>query len=194
MAGFDLVGQEDTGHTLYYFINELLSPSQSGIDMPFYFHAGETNWINEDIDENLFDALLLNTTRIGHGYAITKHPTLMKLAKEKNVAIEINPISNQVLGLVKDLRNHPASELFSLDYPVVISSDDPCLWGASGLSYDFYMAFMGFSSTADLRTLKQLAINSIEFSALSGEEKIRTYTLWSLKWDEFIKRTLRKYS
>jgi adenosine deaminase CECR1 len=38
----------------------------------------------------------LNTTRIGHGYAIAKHPEAQRIAREKNIPIEVNPISNQV--------------------------------------------------------------------------------------------------
>ncbi|KAE8744958.1 hypothetical protein FOCC_FOCC008370 [Frankliniella occidentalis] len=77
------------------------------------------------IDFNLVDAVLLNTTRIGHGFAIDKHPKVMEVVKSRGIGIELNPISNQVLNLVRDLRNHPGAALLADDYPVVISSDDP---------------------------------------------------------------------
>lgn len=47
-------------------------------------------------DENILFAILLNTTRIGHAFALTKHPRLMAMVKKRDIAIEVNPISNQV--------------------------------------------------------------------------------------------------
>ena len=48
-------------------------------------------------DDNLLDAVLLNTTRIGHGYALPKHPDVLSIVKKKMIAVEVNPISNQVI-------------------------------------------------------------------------------------------------
>lgn len=125
--------------------------------------------------------------KIIYRYAAVKHPKIMQMIREKDIAIEICPISNQVLNLVKDLRNHPGTVLFSEDYPVVVSNDDPGLWGAKGLSYDFYEAFMGMMSRgADLRALKKLAMNSIKYSSLSAKEKLRAMAIWMKRWNKFV--------
>lgn len=112
---------------------------------------------------NLIDALLLNTARIGQGFALMKHPVLWNAIKLREIPIEICPISSQVLNTVRDLRNHPGAFYISQNLPVVIGSDDPGLWNAKALSYDFYYAFMAFTpANAGLKVLKQLALNSIK--------------------------------
>uniref|UniRef100_A0AAG5D8U6 Adenosine deaminase n=1 Tax=Anopheles atroparvus TaxID=41427 RepID=A0AAG5D8U6_ANOAO len=190
VVGFDLVGQEDLGRPLVEFADMLLTLPPT---INFLFHAGETNWHGMATDENLFDAILLGTKRIGHGYALQKHPLLMEEVKRRNICVEINPVSNQVLKLVADHRNHPASVLFGTDFPLVVSSDDPSFWRAAPLSHDFYVAFLGIASAhQDLRLLKKLALNSLEYSLMSAPEKDEARALFEQLWNEFIDEMVGK--
>ncbi|XP_030369997.1 adenosine deaminase 2 [Scaptodrosophila lebanonensis] len=188
IIGFDLIGNEDTGDPIHKYINELSDlPSTAH----YFFHAGETNWYGRT-DWNMMDAILLNTKRIGHGFALPKHPQLWSTIKKRHIAIEVNPISNQVLGLVWDLRNHPASFMIAENFPIIISSDDPGVWGAKGLSYDFYYAFMALApAEADLRFLKQLALNSIKYATLTSDERRKINRVFQKKWLEFIASVIR---
>lgn len=187
MAGFDMVGREDSGKPLWYFREVLSLPAERDQPLPFFFHAGETDQEGTEVDQNMLDALLLNTSRIGHGFALTRHPVAKLLSRKRGVAIEVCPISNQVTMLVKDLRNHPGAALLSEGHPLVISSDDPAMFGSSGLSYDFYQAFVGLGGLkANLGTLKELAMNSIRFSSLTLKQQQDALALWHKRWEKFV--------
>ncbi|CAB0039592.1 unnamed protein product [Trichogramma brassicae] len=173
VVGFDLVSQEDIGLPLVEVADQLLDLND---ELPFFFHAGETNWYGSSSDENLLDAVLLNTRRIGHGYALVKHPELLEMVRRRNIAIELCPVSNQVLALVRDQRNHPATTI-----------------PASGLLADsvtiFTRAFLGIMSRrADLKVFKKLVYNSIQYSAMSKEDKWKALDIWLNKWQAFINK------
>ncbi|KAJ2940166.1 hypothetical protein O0L34_g11731 [Tuta absoluta] len=188
IAGFDLVGQEDRGRPLTDFLPLLLEAKD---DLNYYFHAGETDWFGRTSDENLVDAVLLGTKRIGHGYALVKHPVLMEIMKQQNIAVEVNVISNAVLALTEDLREHPLANFIAENLPVVLSSDDPGVWGADPLSHDFYVVFMAVASNdADLKLLKQLALNSIRYSALENQRKVACTKVFEKRWKQFLQEVL----
>lgn len=185
VAGFDLVDEEDHTHTTLFYVEELLGARREaerrGLSLPFFLHSGETNRAES---ENLYDALLLGAERIGHGLALVRHPLLMEMVGQRGVAIEVCPISNQVLGYVSDLRSHPAVAYINAGIPVVLSPDDPGVMRHT-LSHDYYEAFMAWD--LDLRELKQLALNSLVHSAMGPEEKQHALDVWRKRWAEFVR-------
>lgn len=188
-AGFDLVNHEDAGPPNKHFLPQLVNEKDN---LNYYFHAAETNWNGMDSDENLYDALALDTKRIGHGFALIKHPLLIDEVRKRDIAIEVNVISNNVLCLVSDIRNHPLSSYLAQGLPVVVSSDDRGAWEADPLSHDFYAAFVGVASRhADLRLLKKLALNSIRYSTYSDKNKM--IAEFESRWSQFINAVKDKH-
>jgi adenosine deaminase CECR1 len=184
IKGFDLVEEEDRTNTNLFYIEELLAARREAerrsTTLPLYLHSGESTWAE---NENLYDAVLLGAPRIGHGLALIKHPLLMEIVKARGIAVEVCPISNQILGYVPDLRNHPAVHYLSVGLPVVLSPDDPAIMRQT-LSEDFYVAFMAWG--LDLRGLKQLAMNSLLYSTMSGDEKQKALAAWRTRWETFV--------
>ena len=222
-----LVGQEDPGYPLDYFIPELLQPdtSEPTSALPYFFHAGETDEVGCGPDQNLFDAVLLNTSRIGHGFGLSRHPELRQAIAKKvrlaavllqfcgllhcrwplnrpyycatircqGIAVEVCPLSNQVLMLVDDLRNHPGPTLWVAEgvMPLTVSPDDPAFWGAVGVSYDWFQFAVASGNETGLGMLKQLAINSWVHSALNATEVADGLAEWEVRWSAWVERVAR---
>ncbi len=185
--GMGLTTREDTGNPPIYYADQLINASQNNPQLAYYIQAGETSWQGQPSDLAVIDAILLGSKRISHGMAVVDHPESKRLVLENDVAIEVCPVSNQVLGFVKDLRMHPASSLIQEGYPMVVSSDDPAIWEASGLTYDFYETFMALASyQMDLRLLKKLVFNSVDYSGLNPIDKGNCRDLVQGKWDNFM--------
>ncbi|KAI5476505.1 hypothetical protein MNV49_007684 [Pseudohyphozyma bogoriensis] len=89
IAGFDLVGWEDGLRPLADYIEDLLwfkeRQKEEGLNIPYLFHAGETLGDGSKADMNLYDAILLDTKRIGHGFSLPQHPLLMDICKNKKI-------------------------------------------------------------------------------------------------------------
>ena len=184
MIGIDFVEEEDRTNSNLYYVPDILAARQAaarrGVSLPLYLHSGETNWTE---NENVYDAVLLGAVRIGHGLALFKHPRLMEIVKARGIAVEVCPISNQLLGYVSDLRTHPAILYMNAGLPIVLSTDDPAIFRQT-LSHDYYEAFMAWG--LDLRSLKQLAMNSLLYSAMDPEEKRHALAVWEQRWATFI--------
>lgn len=187
IAGFDLVGHEDGAESkpLIDYAEPLLRFGKEHPDIPFIFHAGETLGDGTAADMNLYDAILLGTKRIGHGFSLAKHPKLMQMCRERGIAIEVCPISNEVLRLTSSMHMHPLPIILNQGIPVVLSSDDPAIFNSMGLSFDFFQVLVASESTG-LLTLREMAWNSITYSMLDEESKRAAMNAWKGRWAKFV--------
>ncbi|TFY65706.1 hypothetical protein EVG20_g5389 [Dentipellis fragilis] len=165
IAGFDLVGDENVNNPLTDYIPQLLKFKQRvkdlGLDLPLILHAGETISDGGKADNNLYDAILLGTKRIGHGYSIVKHPKLMEMCREQDILIEICPISNEILRLTSSMPTHHLPIVLNQGIPIALSSDDPSVFGNMGLSYDYFQVIVA-SEITGLITLAEISRDSIQ--------------------------------
>ena len=169
ISGFDLVGQEDLGRSLAELTPEVFwfkkKCMEAGVDIPFFFHAGETLGDGDEVDENLFDAVLLGTRRIGHAFSLYKHPLLTDMVKERKILVESCPISNEVLRLTGSIMSHPLPALLARGVHCSLSNDDPSILGQvrNGMTHDFCRALEAWDNLG-LPGLASLAENSVRWA------------------------------
>ncbi|ASK29894.1 adenosine kinase [Chryseobacterium sp. T16E-39] len=186
ISGFDLVADEAAGNSIYSFREDWVKldelSKKYGVKMPLFLHAGESTSV---FNKNIIDIPSLDNPRIGHGLNLIYFPKTMELIRKQNKLVEVSPISNQILGYVSDLRNHPARVLLSNGIQCSINSDDPSVYGYNGLGYDFWAAFVYWE--LDVKALKKLVFNSINYSSLNESEKKQSLLYLNKEWDGFVK-------
>ncbi|KAK0503573.1 hypothetical protein EDD18DRAFT_636779 [Armillaria luteobubalina] len=189
IAGFDLVGDENVLYPLSHYTEKLLNfrhmQKDAGVDIPFILHAGETLGDGSKADMNLYDAILLGTKRIGHGFSLVKHPELMNICREKNIALEVCPISNEILRLTSSMPMHPLPILLNYGIAVALCSDDPSVFGNMGLSFDFFQVLVS-SEVTGLIQLGAMARDSIKHSMLESHRKEIALEKWHRQWQKFL--------
>lgn len=217
IAGFDVVGQEDMGRSLadltpifFWFRKKCL---ENGVEIPFFFHAGECLGDGDDTDQNLFDAILLGTRRIGHGFSLFKHPLLVQMVQQRRILIEVCPISNELLRLTSSIKSHPVPALLARGVDVALCNDDPAILGHSmnGLAHDFWQALQGWDNLG-LEGLGSLAENSVRYAAYAPDQSTKEWNKdvkdgvfgdgvrasrlreWTSDWNKFCEWIVMEYA
>ncbi|KAF2126345.1 Metallo-dependent hydrolase [Dothidotthia symphoricarpi CBS 119687] len=205
ICGFDLVGAEDRPNHIGFYKEELIAFRKTcealKLEIPFLFHAGETlldtGGSTDPSNSNLYDAVILESKRIGHGFSLLKHPHLMEKFKPNKetgspgICIELCPISNELLHLCRNIKEHPFPELLAAGIPCTINSDNPSLFSNS-MFHEFYQVMVG-APTMSLYSWKQLARWSIEYSCLSASEKIEGRKIHDKTWKQFCSDVVEQY-
>jgi aminodeoxyfutalosine deaminase len=84
-------------------------------------HAGEV--VGPASIRGALDAL--QADRIRHGIRAVEDPSLLEELAERQVVLDVTPISNLRTGVVKSLAEHPLPELVAAGIPCTVSTDDP---------------------------------------------------------------------
>jgi adenosine deaminase len=127
-------------------------------------HAGEAAG-----PQSIWDALqFLEVERIGHGVTSREDPKLIKYLNEKQIGIEMSPVSNLRTGVVKSIKEHPIREFYDKGLLVTVNSDDPSLFHTD-LNNEFIQIHrhLGFS----LAELYQLSLNGIKTAFIDESAK-----------------------
>lgn len=127
-------------------------------------HAGEAAG-----PENIKTAIeLLHADRIGHGVRIVHDATILSLALEKNIPLELCYTSNLQTGAINQNEPYPLRTLLDQGLPITINTDDPAISGIT-LSDD-YMKLIAVSDLT-LGDIRRLLHNACQAAFVSDSVK-----------------------
>lgn len=127
-------------------------------------HAGEA----EKKDTHIFDTLRLGATRIGHGINLFRDAPTMQMMRGSNYLIEINLVSNHLLGYTPDLSKHPFPIYMRQGIPCCLNTDDCGMWH-SNMTDEYFVAVKNFNLS--WKELVVLGENSLKHSFLDDATK-----------------------
>ena len=154
----NMVGREDDdkGHPLR-FLSTLRELRHKYNNVRLSIHAGEVDEPNYHVR----DTLLLGADRIGHGLNLITDADTMRLMRHGPYMVEINLISNLMLGYYADYSQHPFPEYLRIGIPVALSTDDRGMWDST-MTDEFYVAVTEFNLS--WTEVKRLSENSLRYA------------------------------
>jgi len=129
-------------------------------------HAGEegpAHYIWEALD-------ILGVHRLDHGNRSLDDPKLVERLVAEQMTLTVCPLSNLMLCVVKDLKDHPLKRMLDLGLCATVNSDDPAYFG--GYVGENYRA-VAAALALDKADLVRLAKNSFAGSFLSEADIAR---------------------
>ncbi|MCH6258904.1 hypothetical protein MLD52_20270 [Puniceicoccaceae bacterium K14] len=184
-VGLNMAGREDDnrGYAARFtevFDKMLRKYPGTGISI----HAGEA----EKQDTQIFDTLRLGATRIGHGINLFQDEATMQLMRCGKFLVEINLISNEVLGYVPDLDRHPFPIYLRQGIPVCLNTDDRGMWH-SNMTDEYFVAVSRYNLSWE--EMVSLGRNSISHSFLSSGDKANILTAYEKDTADFVSKALK---
>ena len=149
IVGLDLAGNEDINVSSALAYEFVRAKTEFGLKITI--HAGETgNFENIVIAVNDFKA-----DRIGHGTAAIKSQPTLELLKEKDICVEVCPISNRLTNAVGESESHPVIEFINNEVPFVICSDNPSIHRSS-ITQDYIEFYRETKSSLHIKKMLEI--------------------------------------
>jgi adenosine deaminase len=112
----------------------------------------------------------LGVERIGHGTRAEEDETLLAYLSEKQIPIEMCPLSNVRTGVVVRIEAHPIRRYFDLGLLITVSTDDPKMFGNTiAEEYCTLETVFGFTPAE----IRRVVDNSVQASWMDPEKKER---------------------
>jgi adenosine deaminase CECR1 len=165
--GINLAGREDDNRgypSKFTDVFDRMMRKFPGVGISI--HAGEA----EKKDTHISDTLRLGATRIGHGINLFRDPPTMQMMRGENFLIEVNLISNHLLGYTPDLDQHPFPIYMRQGIPCCLNTDDRGMWH-SNMTDEYFVAVTRFNLT--WKEMVTLGENSLKHSFLDDDTKAR---------------------
>jgi adenosine deaminase len=129
-------------------------------------HAGEAAGA-----ESIWGAIRrLGVERIGHGTRAEEDGALMDYLAEKQIPLEMCPLSNVRTGVVGRIEDHPIRRYFDRGLLVTVSTDDPKMFGNS-LADEIQVLERVFEFSPD--EIRTVMANAVKASWMDVEKKRR---------------------
>ena len=161
-VGFDIAGDERAVAADARFAPAFARARRAGLVATA--HAGEGAG-----PESVRGALdLYGASRIGHGTRSGEDPALVERLAREGVTLEVCPTSNERLGVVPSVAVHPVRAFLDAGLAVVVSSDDPSLFGTDVVTEHLRLHR---EAGVPLATLGRCAARSFDAASMPAAER-----------------------
>lgn len=160
VVGLDLAGAESLFKTSDY---QALFKKANLLNIPFTIHAGEAAG-----KDSMNCAIEFGAKRIGHGVYAIRDSEIIKKLKDKNILLEVCPMSNIQTNICDSYSSHPIKNLYDLGISLSINTDNRTVSNISLTEeYQNLEKYLGFNK----KDFYKMNIDAVKHSFLPENEK-----------------------
>lgn len=162
VVGLDMAGDEKNYSPLIF--REVFEKAKE-IGINFTIHAGEAAGF-----KSIKEAIELGAKRLGHGIRAFEDEELLKEIKEKNIVLEVCPISNFQTKVLDDFHNYPIKQYLKMGIKLSLNTDNRTV---SNTNFTKELKFLEKYFDLKNEDIENMVKNSVKFSFAKEEIKKR---------------------